>query len=190
MSRLTNAERIKRSIVALNELELGVLTQADRLRIDRVRTGMRLLDEEQADAKGAVERLHRYISELEDKTQHIALTAVALTDLLRAGTTAALVDEAQRVRERNVKLHAEWLSITFGNHHERIAVVTICDWHRASAMLGRLRATVVAAGDVYEGFEQRCNGKCRRLLGFASWCDWCRLKNESGRLQPGDLGER
>lgn len=51
--------------VALNALDLSVVTQADRERLSKVRLGLHALDDEQADAKGIVDRLRNALKEWE-----------------------------------------------------------------------------------------------------------------------------
>jgi hypothetical protein len=48
---------VKAAEKALRELDLGCLTQADKLRCDKVRRGMMALDTEQCDIKNAIARL-------------------------------------------------------------------------------------------------------------------------------------
>jgi len=57
MTRLTTHGLVKRAERALGELELGVTANADRLRCDRVRQGMRALDDEQCSVKEQVANL-------------------------------------------------------------------------------------------------------------------------------------
>jgi hypothetical protein len=54
---LTCRQRVARAEVALRELDLSVTTQADKVRIDRIRQGMRALDDEQCQTKDTVANL-------------------------------------------------------------------------------------------------------------------------------------
>lgn len=57
MAKKSPRELLKRAQNALRELELGVLTQADKKRIGLVWQGFHYLDEEQANIKYALEEL-------------------------------------------------------------------------------------------------------------------------------------
>lgn len=51
-------EVVERAETALRELGMNVSTQADQRRINWVRRGMRVLDDEQADARTALDKLN------------------------------------------------------------------------------------------------------------------------------------
>jgi hypothetical protein len=57
MKKFTHHQLIKRAENALKELELSLVTQADKLRMVKVYKGIHALDDENADIKAALEEL-------------------------------------------------------------------------------------------------------------------------------------